>query len=233
MEKVVKIILGVVVIAFFGVAIWAFMQSTSNSGNNTYKNYDATKIIKADKNNGNIGDHARGNLESSVVVVEYADFECPGCATAANRIDSVYEKYKDKVAFVFRHFPLHTHASIAAAAAESAAKQGKFWEMASQLFQNQAEWGDENMTHQDRLKIFNTYFAAIAPGGSITKFEDGFSDSNISKKISFDQKMGENKSRITETPAFYINGKKFSLEGISSDEDFVTKMSEALDEALK
>ena len=233
MERIVKIILGLGVVAFFGVAIWAFMQSTVSDNNDKFKNYDANSIIKADKTNGGIGDHVRGNLDSKVVVVEYADYECPGCATAANRMEEVYEKYKDKVAFVFRHYPVHTHATIAAAAAESAGKQGKFWEMSLQLFQNQAEWADENASNSDRVKLFNTYFSAVHPGGSITKFEDGLSDKNIIKKVEFDRKIGDKRSHLTETPSFYINGKKFSLEGIGGDDDFINKMSSAIDEALK
>jgi protein-disulfide isomerase len=54
----------------------------------------------------------------------------------------VQRHFKDRLAFVYRHFPLtnvHPHAELAAEAAEAAGAQGKFWEMHDWLFENQED----------------------------------------------------------------------------------------------
>jgi len=53
------------------------------------------KIIGAEKRNSNIADHTYGNKNAKVTVIEYADYQCPGCSTAAPKAKSVVEKYKD------------------------------------------------------------------------------------------------------------------------------------------
>ncbi len=58
-------------------------------------------------------DYIYGKENSKVIVVEYADPECYYCIQLSPTIKTIHEKYKDKVAFVYRHFPLtqiHPHA---------------------------------------------------------------------------------------------------------------------------
>src|SRR3954468_22911130 len=77
-------------------------------------------------------DHVRGSLRAPVVLVEYGDYECPYCHNAQPVVEEVRRRMGDRLAFVFRHFPLnsiHPNASFAARAAEAAGLQGKFWEM--------------------------------------------------------------------------------------------------------
>jgi cyclophilin family peptidyl-prolyl cis-trans isomerase len=58
------------------------------------------------------------------------------------------EQYPDDLRLVFRHYPLigtpenpfHDKAALSAQAAESAANQGRFWEMHDLLFERQPEW---------------------------------------------------------------------------------------------
>ena len=87
-------------------------------------------------------DHIIGPVDAPLTVVEYADFECPFCAKATGASREVREHYGDRVRYVFRHLTLpevHPHAELAAAAAEAAGAQGKFWEMHNQLFLHSAE----------------------------------------------------------------------------------------------
>ncbi len=58
-------------------------------------------------------DYIEGNEDSKVIVVEYSDPECPYCVQVSPTIKKVREEYSDKIAFVYRHFPLtqiHPHA---------------------------------------------------------------------------------------------------------------------------
>src|SRR6202158_5370591 len=75
-------------------------------------------------------DHARGDLEAPVTLVEYGDYECPYCGAAHPMTKKLIAVAP--IRFVFRHFPittLHPHAELAAEAAEAAGAQGKVWEV--------------------------------------------------------------------------------------------------------
>ena len=61
-------------------------------------------------------DHILGSINASVILTEYGDFDCPHCAIAHVFIKKLLLKFKDQIAFVFRHFPLakvHQYAAIA------------------------------------------------------------------------------------------------------------------------
>jgi protein-disulfide isomerase len=76
------------------------------------------------------------------VVIAYADFECPYCAVLAIRLEAAAVRH------VFRHFPVrssHPRAWAAAAAAEAAGAQGRFWEMHDLLFGDQGRLEDPHL----------------------------------------------------------------------------------------
>lgn len=84
----------------------------------------------------------RGRQEARVGLAIFSDFECPFCAKFATETLSQLERaYVEpgKVLLAFFHLPLekrHKQARKAAEASECASRQGKFWEMHEQLFQN-------------------------------------------------------------------------------------------------
>lgn len=93
-------------------------------------------------------DHVRGHVSAPLTLVEYADFECPFCAKATGAAREVREHFGDDLRYVFRHLPLpdvHPHAELAAAAAEAAAAQGRFWDMHDLLFSKQDELTFEDL----------------------------------------------------------------------------------------
>jgi len=81
-------------------------------------------------------DHLRGGKNAQVVIVEYSDFQCPYCKNHYATMKQLMQEYGNKVAWVYRHYPLsfHANAQIAAEGSECAAEQGKFWEFADILF---------------------------------------------------------------------------------------------------
>ena len=84
-------------------------------------------------------DHVRGS-PAGPVILEYGDYECPYSRQAFHAIEQVEQQLGGNVRFAFRHFPLtgiHPHALAAAAAAEAAAAQGRFWDMHELLFHRQ------------------------------------------------------------------------------------------------
>jgi len=76
--------------------------------------------------------HYTGNLSSSTSLVVISDFECEYCRKYYNIYEYLFKKYQSKIKFGFVNFS--PYISICAMAAESAAKQNKFWDMHNQLF---------------------------------------------------------------------------------------------------
>jgi protein-disulfide isomerase len=82
-----------------------------------------------------VSDHVRGDPKASVIVIEYADFQCPYCQQMHATLLSAAET--GKIRWVFRNDPLqaiHPLAAEEAEAAECAGEQGKFWAYADSLF---------------------------------------------------------------------------------------------------
>lgn len=163
-------------------------------------------------------DHHLGPLHASIVIVEYADFECPYCAAAVEVVDQIMKKNKD-ICIIFRHFPLtnhHPNAGIAAMAAEAAGKQNKFWEMHHSLFANQEDMGSE--------RIFTI---AREIGLNIRQFTNDLEDEGLLKHVQADFDSGI-KSGVDGTPTFFVNGIKY--EGETSIEGLQEEIDEILDD---
>src|SRR5437016_1856073 len=86
--------------------------------------------------------NALGPANAPVTIEFFSDLQCPQCARYEPIVKSLKDEYGDKVRMVLRHFPLntHEHAVLAACAAEAAANQGKFWQMAEALYKTQWMW---------------------------------------------------------------------------------------------
>lgn len=93
-------------------------------------------------------EHLLGNPDAPVKIVEFSDLECPFCKNFHATMHQVLKTYGDKVAWVYRHFPLdkpdpygrilHSKAGKEARAAECAAKLGgneKFWAFVDKIFE--------------------------------------------------------------------------------------------------
>ena len=178
-------------------------------------NINLNEVQSATEQNGQIGDHVYGNKNAKVVLVEYGDFQCPGCASAAPTLKAIKEKYGENLAFIFRHKPLvgtNPNALSAAATAEAAGLQGKFWEMHDKLFENQQSWGQ--LTGQQRTDYFVGLAESLAL--DVNKFKVDIEDPNIRKKIDFDSNLA-NKAGITGTPALFLNGESVDKKKFVGD----------------
>jgi protein-disulfide isomerase len=205
MNKVTWIIFGVVVVLIFGGLV---VYSHASNPPIDVSNVNATNIIAASVQNGQIADHVYGKADSKVVFIEYGDYQCPSCSGAHPQIKAVTEAYKDKVAFVFRNFPLttiHPNARAAAAASEAAGLQGKYWEMHNRLYESQADW--ESLTGDQRTNTFIDYASQLKI--DTAKFKTDLASTAVNSKISFDQALGK-KIGVNATPSFYLNGKQLS-----------------------
>lgn len=196
------LIFGGVVVALLGGLI-----VISQQGKVSVDDINANSVLAASEASGNIADHAFGNASSKVILFEYGDFQCPGCQSAAPVMKQVKEKYADQIAFVFRNFPLvtmHPNAKAAAAAAEAAGKQGKYWEMHYRLFDAQNSWG--SAAANKRTDIFVQYAQDIGVA-DLDTFKADLASAEVAKKISFDMALGS-KLGASGTPAFFLGNEK-------------------------
>lgn len=165
-----------------------------------------------------------GNLNSKVTLTEYVDFQCEACYAFYPTVKEVKEKYKDTVKFEIKYFPIsssHSNALAAAATAQAAAKQGKFFEMHNMLFERQKSW--ENMS-TERTATFESYAKEI--GLDIAQYNTDLASAETKAVINADlaevKKLGGD-----GTPTFALNGKK-----IENPANTVEAISKVLDDAL-
>ena len=154
---------------------------------------------------------SKGNPAAPVVLVEFADFQCPACRAARSIVDDALKKHDGKTRLVFKHFPLasHPYAEKAARAARAAQSQGKFWEMYGALFDN-----------QERLSPAVVDELAKGLGLDMAKFKKDMDSEAMADAVSRDRKQGE-RLDIQSTPTLYVNGRLFP-----ATPDFAEELSE-------
>lgn len=147
-------------------------------------------------------DWTRGSASSSkVTLIEYADFQCPACASYHPLVKELEREFPNDLLVVYRHFPLpqHKNAVMASVAAEAAGKQGKFWEMHDVLFEKQTEWSDVS----DPKELFGSY--AIFLGLNGAQFAADLLDPSLEAKVN-SQKLDGVKNNVNSTPTFFLDG---------------------------
>lgn len=207
MDKRFLIVLGLILIGFVGLVIFSRVESSKN------------QIVSEGSKN------YYGNMSSKVTFTEFVDFQCEACYAYYPHIKQLKEAYKDKVKFQIRNFPItsgHQFAKSAAASAESAARQGKFWQMHDLLFEGQKQW---ERTDNPQKEYFEKYAEQIDL--DMDKYREDLRSDEVNAVIMKDlddvKKIGG-----TGTPTIAINGKKIESPGA----DF-KKLSKLLDDALK
>ncbi len=150
----------------------------------------------------------KGPTNARVVIVEFADFQCPYCIKAAEIVRKVASEYPADVRVVFRHFPLANHplAPKAAEASACAHEQGKFWEYHDHLFANPRELDETSLKAH-----------AVTLGLEVKPFVDCLESGRMKGLVETDRRAGEALG-INGTPAFFVNGRL--LAGAQPEEAF-------------
>jgi protein-disulfide isomerase len=158
-----------------------------------------------------------GPTNAKVTVVEFSDFECGFCASAATTMQKLKKKYGNRVRFVFKHLPLkfHKKAKLAAIASMAANEQGKFWEFHDLLFKNQKKLGKPLYLRLARqLKL------------DMKAFKAALNSKKYDTRIAEDYAEGR-WAGADGTPAFFVNGRR--MMGVIPFD----KLSQTIDAALK
>ena len=170
--------------------------------------FDAKSVSQIDV----AGSPQKGDPNAPVVIVEWADFECPFCARAAKLLDEVVKNRPGRVRAVFKFFPLtgHPHGELTACAAAAADLQGKFWLMHDQLFDNQSAGLDAAKIHDIAGKI----------GLDLAKFERDLTSDEVKNKVDKDRAQADQLG-LTGTPFIWVNGRHVDSHSFNLEDDLL------------
>lgn len=206
------------------------VMALSSSESTDVSNINAAEVITDQP----VSDHVKGDKDSKVVFIEYGDYQCPVCGRIHAPLESALAPYveQDKIAFVFRDFPItsiHPNALAAASAAEAAGLQASYWEMYDLLYQNQRQWS--SAAADERQDLFDSYAKQL--GLNVEQFRQAMSSQKVAQNISFDQALA-NKVGANSTPTFVLNGQNLdpTLNRKIINGDF-TELRRLLDQAIK
>jgi protein-disulfide isomerase len=136
-----------------------------------------------------------GSKDAPVILVEFADYECPYCQKVAPAIKKLQNDLGGKLAVAYKDFPLpmHAHAEKAAEAARCAGKQGQFWAFHDELFSSKELDVDQLKAQAHALKLDSAAFDKCLEGGE------------TAAAVQQDREQGV-RLGLTGTPSFFVNG---------------------------
>ncbi len=159
-------------------------------------------------------DGTYGNPNAKVQVVEFSDFECPFCRRMAFQIHTFLPSVREKVHFIFKHYPLdtncnpkltyqmHAHACKLARIATCGVKDGRFWDIHDKLFLNMS---DEDMkAGWDEIE---NQLTKVMPKEEL---ESCLKNQKSSEAVASNVNLG-NQLNLQGTPTIYINGKEVTI----------------------
>lgn len=153
--------------------------------------------------------YTMGKPDAPVKIVEFADFECPGCGQFATVTEpDVRKRIIDTglASLTFYDFPLPQHKNSQGAhnAAACANDQGKFWEMHDRIFMAQDQWNTE--ATDNPKPFFEKYASDI--GLDTNVWESCYDSRKYQGRIMANQAEGERRG-VNTTPTFIIADKMY------------------------
>lgn len=142
----------------------------------------------------------QGRADATIVIDEYADFQCPACKSAVPAVKRIVELYGANIRLNFKQFPLesiHANALNAAMASLCANDQDLFWPMHDKMYEKQTDGLTEG-----NLKSF-----AKEVGVNEVDFNACYDSKARLSQVRKDQALG-NSVKVQGTPSFVINGKE-------------------------
>jgi len=142
---------------------------------------------------------AKGDKKAPIVLVEFADYQCPYCQKVNPQIQQLKKEFGDSLTIIYKDFPLPMHhgAEKAAEASRCAGEQGKFWEYHDVLFYSKLLEPDDLKEHARVLKLDTDRFNSCLDNGTEAEA--------VQKDLQEAKNLG-----LTGTPSFFVNGHFFS-----------------------
>jgi protein-disulfide isomerase len=167
-------------------------------------------------------DHAIGNKDAKVTVIEYGSATCPHCGRFHKDVYPAFKtKYIDsgKIKFIFRPFALNVFDVVVFMLAEIAGPD-HYYEVIDTFYDNQDKWVSSDKP-KDAIEAI-----AVQLGFTKDSFEQALTNQDLPKGIQAQRDQAANDFKMTGTPTFYVNGKQ--LVG----EQTIEELSAAIDPLL-
>lgn len=180
------------------------------------------------------GRPVRGNPNAKVVIVNFDDFECPFCSRAHQTIfPELLKEYGDRIAFIYKDFPLseiHPWAIHAAVDANclAAMSNDAYWDFADYIHSNQqmmnSEKGHDNQfAALDRITLTEGAKFNVDTTKLQTCIKAQKSDA-VTASVKEGEALG-----VDGTPTMFVNGRL--VNGARSAEEFRAVFDSALQQA--
>ena len=217
-------IAGVVALGAMGGTITQMKKiSEIGAANLVFKNSTEAEIIGRP-------DQVQGNADAKVTLVEFADYNCPACRGAAEVVLKMYDGYKGKMRWAYRHFPLqgvpgHETSMLAAKIGVAAAEDGKFWKYSEIVL-------DKTNTEKIKSEI-GLYAIAQQAGVDMTNLQKRLDGDKLQQKLADDLDVAINKLHANTTPTFVLIAEGVAPRGVGADQLEDTLKSEPYASLLK
>ena len=148
----------------------------------------------------------KGAKDAKVVLVEFADYQCPHCKRAGEVLKKVSEQFKDDLKIIFMDYPIN-RSGISRKIAEGgacAAKQDKFWEYHDLAFSDQrALKADSPTAFAKELGLDEAAFAEC--------LASDYPAEHVKKSEAEGQRLG-----VNSTPTIFLNGQKLQVNNLET-----------------
>lgn len=244
LEKLTPLLVVIsIVLAFLVGVLWEKVNYLSKGGGKTINQND--QVVGSDTaqpQNGKLTedqakkipsvsekDHFLGSKDAGVYLIAYSDLECPFCKQFHPTIQKISSEYKDKVAVIFRHFPLdqlHSKARKEAEAVECAFELGgesAFWKMTDKIFE--VTPANNGLDH--------TLLPGMAKGIGLdqTAWKSCWDSGKYKDKVE-EQYQGAISAGVSGTPTSFLINKKGEAWMIIGAQPY-DNIKATIDEALK
>ena len=152
-----------------------------------------------------------GATAAPVMVVEFADYQCPPCRISSAKLRTIIDNSKGKMRLTFRNCPLkaiHQNAESAAVTAEVARTCGKFWQVHDKLYDEQPKLSQISMK-----SILKNYGVSTAQTGRLYSI----AQDRVAQDLQASKRFG-----VQGTPTFFVckpGDKVFMLMDVTQIEE--------------
>jgi protein-disulfide isomerase len=180
------------------------------------------------------GRPTRGNKDAKVIAVNFDDFECPYCSRMHQTLfPQLLKEYGDRVAFIYKDFPLseiHPWATHAAVDANCLASQSNdaYWDFADYIHSHQSDVNSEKSRDGqfgalDRLALLQGQQHSL-DGAKLQACMKAQKDDAVKASVKEGEGLG-----VEATPTLFVNGEK--IDGALPVNDVRSVFDRALQQA--
>jgi protein-disulfide isomerase len=169
---------------------------------------------------------ALGDVDAPVLMIEWADFQCPFCGSfARDTKPELMQHYVDEgiLRIEWRDFPvLGAESRTAALAGRAAAEQDAFWDLHDEIYAEDRERNAGELSEDALVEMAGDL------GLDVDRFTDDLGDQTHEDAVELDLQIAQQLG-ITGTPAFLVNGQL--MIGGQPTETFARAVEQAAEEA--